>query len=83
MSTKTTRSGRSVKRPAKLISEDDGNNEEPMSNLTTKKPVKPLTKVNIHVRNLRSMRYLAPYFDIHWFQIFLDVSSLTFPFFQM
>ena len=46
MSTKTTRSGRSVKRPAKLISEDDGNNEEPMSNLTTKKPVKPLTKVN-------------------------------------
>merc|ERR1712051_1081781 len=44
MSTKTTRSGRSVKRPAKLISEDDGNNEEPMSNLTTKKPVKPLTK---------------------------------------
>ena len=45
MSTKTTRSGRSVKRPAKLISEDDGN-EEPMSTLTTKKPVKPLTKVN-------------------------------------
>jgi len=43
MSTKTTRSGRSVKRPAKLISEDDGN-EEPMSTLTTKKPVKPLTK---------------------------------------
>ena len=46
MSTKTTRSGRSVKRPAKLISEDDGN-EEPMSTLTMKKPVKPLTKVNI------------------------------------
>ena len=45
MSTKTTRSGRSVKRPAKLISEDDGN-EESMSTLTTKKPVKPLTKVN-------------------------------------
>ena len=60
MSTKTTRSGRSVKRPAKLISEDDGNDEEPMSTLTTKKPVKPLTKVNIPVGNLRSMRNLAP-----------------------
>ena len=44
MSTKTTRSGRSVKRPAKLISEGDGD-EEPMPTLTTKKPIKPLTKV--------------------------------------
>jgi hypothetical protein len=53
MSTKTTRSGRSVKRPAKLISEDDGN-EEPMSTLTTKKPIKPLTKVN----NMKEIRQL-------------------------